>query len=241
MLSEWLVDVPSDFEENWLVVVVPIGRRSLIVSARKTTHAYSRAGALINRFPSLLPGGCKRTHRVSRDYCILDCVFHEGSQTYYILDVMCWGGHPVYDSELEFRIYWKEQKCKEFDEIHTYSRINPLPFQNLSYYPCTKESITSLLAETPPYEVDGLLFVHKKCRYIIGRCPLSAWLKPHMVPDILSIPISPEFLAKSPAIVTPRRGKEKMDTSAEKSSGGKMETEKEKIIGESSTPLTMDS
>lgn len=33
----------------------------------------------------------------SADYTILDCIYSEMDRTYYILDVMCWRGHPVYD------------------------------------------------------------------------------------------------------------------------------------------------
>lgn len=33
----------------------------------------------------------------SADYTILDCIYSEVDRTYYILDVMCWRGHPVYD------------------------------------------------------------------------------------------------------------------------------------------------
>lgn len=33
-------------------------------------------------------------------YCILDCIYSEAQQTYYILDVMCWRGHPVYDCQV---------------------------------------------------------------------------------------------------------------------------------------------
>lgn len=33
-------------------------------------------------------------------YCILDCIYNEAEQTYYILDVMCWRGHPVYDCQV---------------------------------------------------------------------------------------------------------------------------------------------
>lgn len=31
------------------------------------------------------------------DYTILDCIYSEVDRTFYILDVMCWRGHPVYD------------------------------------------------------------------------------------------------------------------------------------------------
>jgi snurportin-1 len=234
MLSEWLVDKPEDFESNWLAVVVPIGRRCLIVAARKTTHAYSRVGAELKSFPSLLPGGCRLSHRLAQDYCILDCIFHEGKQMFYILDVMCWGGYPVYDSDTEFRVFWKEQKCKELEKISAYSRVNPLPFENLPFHACTKEGLERVLAEPPPFQVDGLLFIHKECRYILGTSPLAAWLKPHMIPDILGIAVSAEFLAQSPAMSgTPKKAKEgRMDTGeADRSSRGsrqgkKMDTEK---------------
>lgn len=33
-------------------------------------------------------------------YSILDCIYNEAKQTYYILDVMCWRGHPVYDCQV---------------------------------------------------------------------------------------------------------------------------------------------
>lgn len=34
MLSEWLVDVPLDLEQEWVVVVCPIGKRALVVASR---------------------------------------------------------------------------------------------------------------------------------------------------------------------------------------------------------------
>lgn len=37
---------------------------------------------------------------VSVDYTILDCIYSEVNQTYYVLDVMCWRGHPFYDCQV---------------------------------------------------------------------------------------------------------------------------------------------
>lgn len=37
---------------------------------------------------------------VSPDYTILDCIYSEVNQTYYVLDVMCWRGHPFYDCQV---------------------------------------------------------------------------------------------------------------------------------------------
>ena len=34
------------------------------------------------------------------DNAILDCIYHEVEKTFYVLDVMNWKNHPVYDSEV---------------------------------------------------------------------------------------------------------------------------------------------
>ncbi|KAK1338609.1 hypothetical protein QTO34_019263, partial [Cnephaeus nilssonii] len=93
MLSEWLIDVPSDLGQEWIVVVCPVGKRALIVAS----GAYTKSGYCVNKFSSLLPGGNKRNSTTAKDYTILDCIYSEAKQTYYILDVMCWRGHPFYD------------------------------------------------------------------------------------------------------------------------------------------------
>ena len=80
---------------------------------------YTKSGHCVNKFPSLLPGGSRKTgikatgrgvplklkelitiFVLAVDYSILDCIYHEQSRTFYVLDVMCWRGHPVYDSEV---------------------------------------------------------------------------------------------------------------------------------------------
>ena len=203
MLSEWLVDVPADFEENWYMTVCPLGKRCLVVANKGTTIAYSRSGAQINCFPSLIPGGCRRTHNLSKEYCILDCIYHESSRTFHVLDLLCWSGHPVCDSDRDFRVYWIKTKLSETKGIHEISRINPYIFAPLDSFSCSRESIESVLSKPWPLEVDGLLFFHKLCHYMAGCSPLCVWLKPHMVTDIIKISVSEEFLSCAPRMSEP--------------------------------------
>lgn len=56
MLSEWMEEVPDDLEENWVVKMVPVGKRMLVVSNRGWTTAFYRNGYCAGRFPSALPG-----------------------------------------------------------------------------------------------------------------------------------------------------------------------------------------
>ena len=205
MMSEWLVEVPEDFEHSWMMIVCPIGRRSLVISSKGTTLAYARSGQCLKQFPSNLPGGCRSTYHTSHDNCILDCIFHEGTRTYYVLDIMCWRGHPVYDSDTEFRSFWLKSKlAEEGEKLSTHSRTNPFKFIQLDSFPCSKDSITQVLGSRWHTEVDGLLFLHKEAHYTTGRSPLAVWLKAHMVPDLLHLPISDEFLACAPTMSEPK-------------------------------------
>ncbi|XP_035883500.1 snurportin-1 isoform X3 [Phyllostomus discolor] len=166
MLSEWLIDIPSDLGQEWIVVVCPVGKRALIVASRGSTSAYTKSGYCVNRFPSLLPGGNRRNSTTAKDYTILDCIYSEVKQTYYVLDVMCWRGHPFYDCQTDFRFYWMHSKLPEEEGLGENTKLNP---------------------------VDGLLFYHKQTHYSPGSTPLVGWLRPYMVSDILgmAVPASP--------------------------------------------------
>lgn len=54
------------------------------------TIARTQSGSIFKRFPSALPSGSRKTAKSTEAYCILDCVYHEHDETFYVLDVMCW-------------------------------------------------------------------------------------------------------------------------------------------------------
>ena len=61
-------------------------------------------------------------------YTILDCIYSEVLQTFFVLDLMCWNGHPIYDSETEFRFYWMHAKFDETPSLAEKSNINPVSY-----------------------------------------------------------------------------------------------------------------
>lgn len=199
MLSEWLIEVPPDLADLWLLVVCPTGKRSLIVASRGSTAVYTKSGYCVNRFPSLLPGGNRHNSSSGKDYTILDCIYNEASRTYYVLDVMCWRGHPVYDCQTDFRFYWLDSKLQEQEGLGEISKRNPFKFIGLQNFPCSLDSIQNVLMQTFPYQVDGLLFYHKHTHYTPGSTPLVGWLRPYMAPDILGFPPPPGPLTEKPA------------------------------------------
>ncbi|XP_043845144.1 snurportin-1 [Dromiciops gliroides] len=198
MLSEWLIDVPSDLGQEWIVVVCPVGKRALVVASKGSTTAYTKSGYCVNRFPSLLPGGNKRTSSTGKDYTILDCIYSELNQTYYVLDVMCWRGHPVYDCQTDFRFYWMHSKLPEEQGLGEKTKINPFKFVGLKNFPCTPESLCKVLSTDFPFEVDGLLFYHKQTHYSPGSTPLVGWLRPYMVSDVLGMTVPAGPLTTKP-------------------------------------------
>ncbi|XP_057693452.1 snurportin-1 [Corythoichthys intestinalis] len=189
MLSEWLVDAPADLDTDWLMVICPVGKRSLIIASKGSTAAYTKSGYCVNRFPSLLPGGNRHNSAMGKDYTILDCIYSEMDRTFYILDVMCWRGHPVYDCPTDFRFYWLQSKVQETDGLEEIAKRNPFRFVSLQSTDCTAASIHRALAAEYSFTVDGLLFYHRQTHYTPGSTPLVGWLRPYMVADILGVEV----------------------------------------------------
>ncbi|CAG5134387.1 unnamed protein product [Candidula unifasciata] len=186
MMSEWLVEVPSNLETEWITVLCPVAKRCLVVTSRAKTKAYSKSGYCINTFPSHLPGGCRSSRE--KNTTILDCLYSEANQTYYILDLMCWNGCSVYDSETEFRFYWMHEKLREYSSLQETSSSNPFKFIGLPSFGCTQDVISTAIASAA-FQIDGILFYHKRTHYIFGSSPLVVWLKPFMLEEILGITV----------------------------------------------------
>lgn len=186
MLSEWLVEVPPDFEENWVMMLCPVGRRNLVVAAKGRTYNYTKSGYRLGGFSSPLPGGSRSS---SAGYTLLDCIFSEVDNTFYVLDVMCWNQHPVYECDTEFRFFWLESKLQELGGQELKGAHK---FKKLSSCPCNVTSMNKELGKNLNKSTDGVLFYHKKSFYTFGATPLVLWLKPDMLSDMLGLTLPAE-------------------------------------------------
>ena len=126
------------------------------------------------------------------DYTILDCIYHEMSDTFYVLDLMCWKQQPFYDAPTSFRFFWLQSKFDdELMHLNKISKYNKYKFILLEEMDCNMTNVakcksapfSSLYtnADTtttaPLAYMAGIVFYHKESLYERGMCPLTLWLQ----------------------------------------------------------------
>ncbi|KAL3647036.1 hypothetical protein CASFOL_008004 [Castilleja foliolosa] len=174
MLPEWMIDIPERLNTDWFVCARPSGKRCFVVSSNGTTVSRLRNGSMLHRFPSALPNGAKANNssRSGQSYCILDCIFHEPDQTYYVIDMLCWAGMSMYECTAEFRYFWLNSKLVESGACNEPSTYHRYMFKTVEIYNCDGEGFKAAYNGSVPYVKDGLLFCNKHAHYEPGNTPL---------------------------------------------------------------------
>ncbi|XVF08705.1 hypothetical protein REPUB_Repub07fG0026500 [Reevesia pubescens] len=174
MLPEWMIDVPDRLSQDWYVFARPAGKRCFVVSSNGTTVSRQRNGSILHHFPSALPAGAKTRDGSgsAQSYCILDCIFHELDQTYYVIDMVCWNGYSLYDCTAEFRFFWLNSKLEESGACNPPSYYHKFRFSAVPVYTCDQSGLYSAYNGVVPFVKDGLLFYNKHAHYQTGNTPL---------------------------------------------------------------------
>lgn len=175
MLPEWMIDVPDSLSQDWYVLARPAGKRCFVVSMNGTTVSRQRNGSVLHHFPSALPCGARTRENSgsAQSYCILDCIFHEMDQTYYVIDMVCWRGYPLYECNAEFRFFWLNSKLAESGACEPPSYYHRYRFSSVPVYNCDQSGLLSAYTGQAPYVKDGLLFYNKHAHYQTGNTPLT--------------------------------------------------------------------
>ncbi|XP_057439258.1 uncharacterized protein LOC130731086 [Lotus japonicus] len=173
MHPEWMIDIPDSLSPNWFVFARPSGKRCFVVSCNGTTISRLRNGSVLHRFPSALPSGArKKDSGSSQSYSILDCIFHELDQTYYVIDMVCWRDYSLYDCTAEFRFFWLNSKVAESGACDPPSHYHKYRFSLVPVYSCDRDGLYAAYTAPVPYVKDGLLFYNKHAHYQAGITPL---------------------------------------------------------------------
>lgn len=179
MHHEPLEEIPIDLEENWVCFSIPAGKRCLVVASGSCTVARSLEGEVIGRFTSYLPGGSTSTQDGRlQSYSVFDCIFHQETNTFCVIDMMCWKANLYYDCDTEFRLFFLASKLSEIPYVKNITQHNPFRFANLPVFPCTRDGIQNAI--TPSvigYNPDTVYFYNKESHYTAGQSnPLACYL-----------------------------------------------------------------
>ncbi|XP_039026364.1 uncharacterized protein LOC120159936 [Hibiscus syriacus] len=177
ILPEWMIDVPDRLSQDWYVLARPAGKRCFVVSSNGTTVSRQLNGSILHYFPSALPAGAKTRNGSgsAQSYCILDFIFHESDQTYYVIDTVCWNGYSLYDCTVEFRFYWLNSKLEESCACNAPSHYHKFRFSAVSVYNCDQSGLYAAYTGAVPYVKDGLLFYNKHAHYQTGNTLVLVW------------------------------------------------------------------
>ncbi|RVE42206.1 hypothetical protein evm_013139 [Chilo suppressalis] len=198
MMSEWLIEKPSDFAENWYITPCPKGTRVLVVANNGITKCYTKYGQFLFKMNSALPGGNRNYPKSNKGTCcVLDCFYCETKSTLYVLDLLAWNNQPMTDCDTEFRYFWLQSQFAENPEVGVINKKNKIKFTLLPKSPCKPDELNKFMMTYPHFEsnspsLDGILFYHRQAHYISGETPLVGWLFPYMVPEVLGAGRLPE-------------------------------------------------
>ncbi|XP_015042467.1 snurportin-1 [Drosophila pseudoobscura] len=194
-LSEWLRNKPDNLVE-WLLVPCPVGKRCMVIATNGKTKVYNKAGKQFMTLRTLLPGD----NHVQKCRTVLDCVYDEKTQTFYVLDALSFGQQSLQNCEASFRFYWLRARFEE-DDFAEKGAHNDKSFVLLNHYDFEDASaIEEILQKYPIWtenqpKLDGFLFYHKEASYVCGTTPLVCWLFSYMLPDVLDLPVNSNYVA----------------------------------------------
>ncbi|KAJ8872386.1 hypothetical protein PR048_025990, partial [Dryococelus australis] len=204
MHSEWLVDFPCDMTTKWSMLLCPEGKHVLVIATHGKTKIMNKARQEVGSFHSVLPGGGPDN---PQELTVLDCIWIVRQKTLYVLDMLCWAHHDVVACEAEFRFFWLLCKFNENPDMTDRKSNQGFRFVCLESNLCEPAAIEAAMSRFPPFpdgtKLDGVLFYHMEAIYQMGTTtPLVGWLKGYMIPDVLGLPVAPQYLESKPPGLT---------------------------------------
>ncbi|KAG5035736.1 hypothetical protein JHK87_010646 [Glycine soja] len=177
---QWFESISADihllrYNMDWRVASDGKGHRACVCTSSGRVVSLSKHHSVAEKFVFARPSG-KRCFVVSKkdpSYSILDCIFHEADQTYYVIDMVCWRGYPLSDCTAEFRFFWLTSKLAETDAFEPPSHYHKYRFSLVPVFNCDSNGLYAAYSAPVPYVKDGLLFYNKHAHYQAGITPLA--------------------------------------------------------------------
>ncbi|KAK9887649.1 hypothetical protein WA026_023728 [Henosepilachna vigintioctopunctata] len=203
--SEWLTEIPEDFPDDWLVKFCPKGSRRLVLCKERTTKVFDKYGIFQWEFQSNIPGGGGHPEFScsTPGLTVLDCVYHNPTGTFFILDVIIWNGASLLNCDAEMRHYFIRSKYLENPEYFEEYDEDSFRFEVAYDYGADPSNISLHLSQYDTYcnvACEGVLFYHRESPYISGSTDREVekmWKTEKMNMEITTI--------EAPVVYIPRR------------------------------------
>ncbi|KAI8344533.1 hypothetical protein BC941DRAFT_408885 [Chlamydoabsidia padenii] len=181
MFANPMRGIPPNFITEWVMMICPVGKRCLVTSGNGQTVARARNGRIISRFQSSVPSGCIYcTNGPTSSYCILDCILDTSVGIFYVLDVMCWNGQSLYELHTNSRHHFMQTQIQFTNSLREYNMqfklLIPVSLVNLQQVTMDLKGYLGNYQPSMTYNVDGLLFYHRRTEYVGGNTDLVRWL-----------------------------------------------------------------
>jgi len=111
MLWEWMIDIPSNLENDWYVRPRPDGKRVTVMIRNSKVYIHNKNGNLVQK--PFIDTRWKDHHEKT----VLDCIMPYEEQyradLCFVLDAMVWNGFSLHECTSEFRFHWLQTHLTE--------------------------------------------------------------------------------------------------------------------------------
>eukprot|EP00388_Colpodella_angusta_P036174 GDKK01038199.1.p1 GENE.GDKK01038199.1~~GDKK01038199.1.p1 ORF type:complete len:486 (+),score=96.66 GDKK01038199.1:38-1495(+) len=169
------IDPPVDLRKNWFCMAKPEGPRALLVANQGFVTWRNKHGRFKEHFVS---------RYLPKELTIMDCVFDEAHQTFWVMDCLMWNGMAIADTDVECRRHMIKDRF-EGEDGERLATPNPsvqrYAFRLVNLHECSLQNLLQLYHEDrqldPEYSRDSLVFVHKTATYTSPWSPLFVQYK----------------------------------------------------------------
>jgi len=140
ILYDYLLQIPNNLPNEWLVYGIPEGHKCIITAFSGKTIIRDKNGYIIKKIRSWLPNGYKASKNKGKT--LLQGIYYEQKSIIYLIDVIMWNDDLMIDNTAEFRLFTLYGKISEITNISTHlSTENEILFRFPTFYGCDQEGL----------------------------------------------------------------------------------------------------
>ena len=164
--ESYMIDIADNLVQNFGIKLRPKGIKCLLISSHGITISRRKNGQILHRFCSKLPNGNYNSYHKNTSV-ILECIYNGDTQTYYILDLMCWNDYQIYASSALLRYQLLKDKLQFlYDDLLQVNETNEYRIEMIPFDPISLANVQQVYQHKL---CQGILFYHYESTYMLGQ------------------------------------------------------------------------